>query len=177
MEKKTPLLSVRPEFNQTLTALECLPVAIVGAFMATLICGTFLLVIISFIGLGAIISGGMIFFTLLALSLAAIPPLFYEIKRQAYRKTIYNFHDDYLEFQNFRFHFNKNRGRVRYADIVNVAQRANVLQGRLGLATIYLYVPGMMQSGRAFSGIIMRDIPDNAKAGSRIMDLIENKTA
>lgn len=178
MEKKKPLLSIRPHFDPGLAVYESVPATLLSVVMGTGVIGTFLYIIFSFIGLGKFISGGAIYLCVFLLCLALTPAVFYEVKRRAFARTAFHFYDGYLEYQNFRFYINRRRGRVRYDDIADVTQRASFLEGLHGLTTVYIYVPNMgYQSNQPFAGLKIVDIPDRSNAAARILDVIEGSAA
>lgn len=178
MEKKKPLLSIRPHFDQALAFYESLPATMLSVVVGTGVLGTFFYIILSFIGLGRFISGGTVYLCFFLLCLALTPAVFYELKKKAFSRTAFHFYDGYLEYQNFRFYISRRRGRVRYDDIADVAQRASFLEGLHGLTTVYIYVPNMgYQSNQAFAGIKITNIPDRSNAAGRILDLIGGTAA
>ena len=172
-EKPRPLLTVRPVFDQFQTVLESVPMTLLGVTASALLGGTFFWILLSVAGLEKMFSVSGIYGAFFVLGLAALPPLFYEMKRHAYQRTVYCFYGDYLEFQDFLLFFKRRRGRVRYSDIADVSQRADQIQDRQKLQTIYLFVPSMgYQSRGPFSGIKMSDIRANAGIAERVMDFV-----
>ncbi len=174
MTKKTPLLTVRSQFSSLLATLESLGATLVGTAALTFIGGTIFLALAALTGLSKIISGGSIYMTLAVLGIVVLPPIYYEIKRGAYRRTIYNFYDDYLEFQHFQFLVNRRVGRIGYREITSVAEHANFVQEHEKLTTVYLVVPSMRyQSRGAFSGIKISDVARAEQLTGKILDLID----
>src|SRR3982751_705155 len=98
MEKRRPILSVRPKFDPGLTMVEALVTTLGGFLVATILFGTFFFIFLSLIGLGRHLSASGIYGFFLVVSLLGIPPLFYEVKKRALQRTIYNFYDDYMDF-------------------------------------------------------------------------------
>lgn len=178
MEKKKPLLSIRPHFDPKLALIESLPATLVATFAAVAAGGTFFYILFSVTGLIRFISADAIYLSFLLLGLALTPAFYYEIKQRAFARTAYHFYDSYMEYQNFRFFISRRRGRVRYDDIADVTQHPAVLQGLCGLTTVYIYVPGMGYQARGpFAGVRMGDIPEQENAGVRILDIIESRAA
>lgn len=177
MEKKRPILSVRPKFDPGLTMIQALAVTLVGFLVTTFVFGSFVFILLMMIGLSRHISAGGIYGFFLVVSLLGIPPLFFEIKKRAFQRTIYNFYDDYLDFQYFHNFINRRRGRIRYTDIVDIAQHASALQDHQRLTTIYIYVPGMGMGTRGgFAGVKLVDLPQAKDYMTKIMDLLEGRT-
>ena len=178
MEKRRPILSVRPKFDPGLTMVQALVTTLGGFIVTTILFGTFFFIFLSLIGLGRHLSATGIYGFFFGLSLLGIPPLFYEVKKRALQRTIYNFYDDYMDFQYFHYYINRRRGRVRYADIADIAQHASALQEHQRLITIFLYVPGMGMGRRGeFAGVKMADLPQSRDYMTKIMDLIEGRAA
>jgi len=155
---------------------EALVVTLGGFIVTTVVLGTFFFILLSLIGLGKHISASGIYGFFFGLSVLGIPPLFYEVKKRAFQRTIYNFYDDYMDFQYFHYYINRRRGRVRYADIADIAQHASALQEHQRLTTIYLYVPGMGMGRRgAFAGLKLADLPQAKDYMTKVMDIIEQR--
>jgi hypothetical protein len=146
-----------------------------GFIFSTLLLGTFFFILLMVIGLGRHLSGSAIYGFFFGLSILGIPPLFYELKKRAFQRTIYNFYDDYMDFQYFHFYLNRRRGRVRYSDISDIAQHASALQEHQRLTTVYIYVPGMGLQARGFSGLKLTDLPQAKDYMTKIMDIIERR--
>lgn len=178
MEKRRPILSVRPKFDPGLTMVQALVTTLGGFLVTTVLFGTFFFILLSVLGLSRHISASGIYGFFFGLSVLGIPPLFYEVKKRAFQRTIYNFYDDYMDFQYFHYYINRRRGRVRYIDIADIAQHASALQEHQRLTTIYIYVPGMGMGQRgAFSGVKLTDLPQAKDYMTKIMDLIERRPA
>ncbi|MEZ0224183.1 MAG: hypothetical protein ACAH83_06505 [Alphaproteobacteria bacterium] len=176
MEKRRPILSVRPKFDSGLAMIQALIVTLGGFIVTTILLGTFFFILLSIIGLGKHVSASGIYGFFFGLSVLGIPPLFYEVKKRAFQRTIYNFYDDYMDFQYFHYFINRRRGRVRYLDIADIAQHASALQEHQRLTTIYLYVPGMGMGQRgAFAGLKLTDLPQAKDYMTKIMDIIEQR--
>ena len=174
MEKPRPILSVRLQFSNTMTMVQCLLVVLPGSMTATFLVGAFFFIILSM--MGAKVSASGIFAVFFALSLVVIPPVFYEIKKRAYKRTAFNFYQGYLDFQYFRYYLNRRRGRVRYADIVDVSQHASMLQEHQRLITIDLYIPAMgLRRQGDFSGLHLTDVPRSQDYLTKVIDLIEGR--
>lgn len=174
-EKKHPLLSLRPKFDMTIFILEALPVVFAGTAGLVMVVGTFIFILFSLIGLSKFIPASSIYTILFVLGIALIPPLFFEIKRRAFQRTFWNFYDNYIEFQFFRYYLVRERGRLHYADISNVIQRAGAIQERLHLTTILLLSPSSSYIARdRIPGLKIADIPDANSIGQRIQNIIDN---
>lgn len=174
MEKQRPILSVRPQFDTSLAMVYALLATVVGFLPVTFICGTVVFLLLNIIGLGRFVSAGYIYAFFLVVALAGIPPLFYEVRRRALSRTIYNLYGDYIDFQYFHFLINRRRGRVRFEDVTDISQQASALQEQRRLTTIYLYVPtlGYMQRSN-FPGLVLKDIPAAKGYMNQIIALLD----
>ena len=174
MEKKQPLLVIRPAFHSTPAIVEAVLAGLVGTAVLVFLGATLLSLFFSLLGLGALISLGALFKILLVLGLAGLPPAYYEAKKKAWSRTIYQFHPDHMEYQDFKFLFVRRRGRVRLRDITDVYERANPLQARFMLTSLYFIIPGLPDMiARGISGLHIADVADNASLREKILDLIE----
>lgn len=172
--KPEPKLSVRPVFDQKLTIAESVLAALAGAVCMTFLGATFLLLLVTMIGLGAYISAGTLYSLFFFLGIVGAPILYFEVKKNAWRRTVYNFYDDVLEYQDFRLLTQRRRGRVRLVDIADVYERASLLQARRDLTSIYLLIPGFAaQMTRTLPGICIRDVPEHMNLREKLIDLIE----
>lgn len=174
MEKKQPLLTVRPHFDQGLVTVQALIFTSVGFVLMTMIGGTLFYILLHMIGIGRFFSGGHIYGLFLIGSLVVLPPLFFEVKKKAYARTFFRFYDDYLEYQYFQFLISPRRGRVRYRDIDDVMQAGGALQAQRMLTSILILIPGFNRHPRAFSGLKIDDVPQKLDLMPRILDLIED---
>jgi hypothetical protein len=172
MEKKRPLLSVRPTFDSSLTLLQSVGVSLLGIFVLTILLGTFFYIILSFMNPRAA-SASYWFF--LIVSGFGVPIFFFELKKKAYQRTLFNFHEDYLEFQYFKFYLNRRRGRVRYAEITGIDQHASALQDHQRLTTIYINVPSMNFRRGVFAGLELYDLPQAKNYLNKIIDIVEGR--
>lgn len=178
MERKRPILSVRPQFDTALAMVQALIALVVGFLPVTIIAGTIFYLLLNIIGLGRFVSASGIYGFFLLLSAAGIPAVYYEMRRRAYRRTAFNFYDDHIDFQYFHFLINRRRGRVRYEDITDITQQASALQEQRRLTNIYLYVPTLdyMQQ-RGFAGLVMPDLPLTRGYMNQVMDIIDGTYA
>ncbi len=107
-------------------------------------------------------SAGTLYDIFFILSLAISPALYYEMKKNAWKRTVFKFFDDYVEYQDFKFLITRRKGRVRLRDITDVYERASILQSRRVLTTVYMAVPSMAVRGNlpnAFFGLKIADVP------------------
>ena len=173
MEKKRPYLAVRPQFDPGLAMVQSIFITVASFFLLTLAGGIVTAIFFMMIGLSFVPLKGIFGFYML-LSLAGTPPLFYELKKRALQRTLYNFYEDYVDFQYFQFYLNRRRGRVWYRDIGDITQHASALQEHQRLTTIFLYVPGLSSYGqRGFSGIKMEDLPQARGYLTKVMDIVQ----
>jgi hypothetical protein len=173
-EKSPPILSVRPVFDNGVVMAESGLAAVAGATLGAFLGGTFFFILFNIVGLGRFIQASGLYSTFLVLGLALSPALYFEVKKRAWARTAYNFHADYLEYQDFKFLLQRRRGRVRYRDIRDVYERASPLQSRRVLTSVYIVIPGFpsqMQLG--MPGIKMSDLPESANLREKIIDLVE----
>jgi hypothetical protein len=174
MEKKTPLLTVKPVFDPGLAMMESLPACAAGTVVSVFLGATLIVLLLGALGLGNLIGAGSVYSTFFVLGLAATPALYFEAKKAAYRRTVFHFHADYLEYQDFRFFLNRRRGRVRLRDIDDVLERTSFLQSRRGLSSVYLVIPSFPQRLQGpLPGLKIPDVPDQAGLRDKIIDLIE----
>lgn len=174
MEKKRPILTVRPQFDTSLAMVQALLATLIGVLPVTFIAGTIIFLLFNMIGLGRFISAGYVYGFFLVLSVAGIPPLFFEVRQRAYQRTVYNFYEDYIDFQYFHLLINRRRGRVRYEDITDINQQASALQEQRRLTNVYIFVPtlGYMQP-RAFPGLVLKDLPIAKGYMNQIISILE----
>ena len=172
MEKKRPILSVRPHFDPGLAMVQAGMVTALLFLPVTVVCGMLVYILFLILGLVTFISASAVFGFFLVASLAGIPPVFYELKKRALQRTLYNFHEDYIDFQYFHFYLNRRRGRIRYRDISDINQHASALQEQRRLTTIYMYAPGMGYV-RGFSGVKMEDLQQSKGYLTKVMDILD----
>lgn len=173
--KPAPLLTVKPFFDPTLATLEALPICAAATATVTLIGCTLIVFLIHFVGLGGLISVGALYGTFFVLSLALTPAFYFEIKKSAYRRTVFHFHADRIEYQDFRFFFYRRRGRIRLKDIENVLERASFLQLRKGLTSLYLVIPGFpyVSTSGMPAGLKIPDVREESHLRDRLIEMIE----
>lgn len=173
-DKEKPLLTVKSVFVSPLIMWQALPWILGGTLALTAVGGTMLWLLCVLLGLGKIVSPGTPYFLCFVAGLAGIAPLYYEMRRRIAQKAFCRFYADYLEYEVFGPFFRHHAGRVFYRDIADMRQRANVLQQRYGLKTIYLAVPGLDWSDRGFSGLKIEDVPSGKGTGKRIQTLLDH---
>jgi hypothetical protein len=177
MEKQIPLLTIKPQFDPALTMVEAIPAGIAGTTIAVFLGGTFFFILLNIIGLGKFMNGGSLYSTFLVLGLALTPAIYYELKKSAYRRTVYHFYEDSLEYQDFKFFLTRRRGRVRLRDITDVTARATFLQSRRTLTTIYLTIPGFSPIVQGIlPGLKIMDVPEKGGLQDKILDLVEQSS-
>lgn len=175
MEKKRPILSIRPHFDPGLAMVQSIMVTAVGFIVVTAVGSILTYIILSLILPAKFVKFGVILQFFMLISIAGIPPLFYEIKKRALQRTLYNFHVDYLEFQFFHFYINRRRGRLWYQDIADITQHASFLQEHQRLTTIFLYAPSMLgiYGRRGYPGLKMEDLPQSKGYLNKVMDVVD----
>lgn len=174
MEKKSPILSIRPVFDQGLVTLQAVLFTAVAFILTTVIGGTLFFMLLNLIGLGRFIGASYIYGLFLVGSIVALPPLFFELKKRAYGRTVFHFFEDHVDYQYMHFFISLRRSRVRYREVADVRMAGHALQEQRRLTNIYLVVPSMAQHPRAFAGIKIPDVPMSQDYLARILDLIEN---
>lgn len=168
-------LQTRPTFDSKVAMIEACGIALASAVVGTLLVGTLLSLLFMLVGLDRIFPGWLPFFIGFLASVVIVPATYYEIKRQAYTKSIYNFYGDYLEFREFGLMMNRSTGRIRYAEITDIFERSNPLQQMQGLKTIYLAVPGYgLPDKYGFTGVRIRDVRIGGGTGRQLVALIES---
>lgn len=172
--KVMPVFSIRPQFDQPLAVIHALLAMVVGTIFLTIVGGTLFYMLFLILGLGNIIGAGYVYGLILVVSLVAVAPVFFELRKKAYQRTVWHFYDTYVDYQSFNFYVERRRGRLRYRDIQDIAQQASALQEQRGLTTIYLFAPSMRYQRRSsFAGVRIFDVPLAADYTTRIMDLVE----
>jgi uncharacterized membrane protein YdbT with pleckstrin-like domain len=102
-----------------------------------------------------------------------------------YSRTLYNFYEDRLEFE--EGFFSRNKKIIRYRDILEVTLRRGLLQQSCNLGTIYLATLATGSGSRSnpfyalgfgnisASGVGVRDIRDPEASFTKIRALIDAK--
>lgn len=175
MEKKRPLLSIRPHFDPGLTMVQSLMVTALGFLVVTVAAGFVTYILFALVGLDRYFGLFGVFGFYMVVSIAGLPPLYYELKKRAFQRTLYNFYEDYMDFQYFHWYLNRRRGRVWYRDIADVTQHASALEEHQRLTTIYLYVPNMAGGNgqRGFAGLKLEDLQQSKGYLTKVMDVLE----
>jgi len=172
-----PALSVRPVFDQNITIVYAILATLVGTFLFTIVGGTLLYMLFIMIGLSSIIAASYLYGLILIAGLVCIPPLFFEVRRKAMRRTVFHFYDRHVDFQYFKWHLERVRGRLHYRDIDDIGQHASMLQEQRGLTTINLYASSTrFRQSERFSGIRLIDLPLRDDHMTRIMEIVEEGT-
>ena len=174
MEKKAPLLTIRPLFDQGLATIQAVLFTVVAFLPVTIIVGTLLFVLLGLIGLGRFIDGSYIYGFILIVSIVCLPPVFFEMKKRAYGRTVFHFFEDHVDYQYMPFYMGLRRSRLRYRDIADVRMEGQMLQEQRRLTNILIYVPSMAPNARTFGGLKVPDVPMSQDYMIRIMDLIES---
>lgn len=173
MTKPEPLLVLRPVFDETI-AKTCATVLGIGAtILLSLVGGVFLFILLSAMGLGVLISPGYLFGLLLVSGVIILPALYYESKKKAYAGTVFKFYDRHVDYQFFQHHITRRRGRIFYADIEDVMQRANFIQEQKHLTTLLLYVPSMRVRGNVLPGVKIPDITQTQDYFGMVTDIVD----
>ncbi|MDD9901143.1 MAG: hypothetical protein OXT65_09220 [Alphaproteobacteria bacterium] len=180
MQKKKPLLTIRPVFDSGLVSVEALLIGAAGTVGLVLFGGTLLFLLLTLLGLGGLVSASGVFIFCFVIGIALIPAGYYEAKKRAYRRTAFLFYESHFEYQDFRFLITRRRGRIRYEDISNIYERGNTLQGHRTLTSVYIEVPGMPHRGigisynpNAFRGVYIPDVKEKGNYGDKIIAVIE----
>lgn len=173
-QSTTSRFVLRPVFDDTIAKIQSVAIALFGMTVVTLVLGVLIYLLLSLIGLGGIIRPGWVFGLLLLASLIVLPALFYELKRKAYAQTFYDFHDDYLEYQHFKYFVTRQRGRISYGSVSDATQKSNLLQEQKHLTTITLYIPDIVDQARGFPGLKLTDLPRTQDYLGNIIALIED---
>ena len=174
MEKKSPILSIRPVFDQGLVTLQSVLFTAVAFILTTVIGGTIFFMLLHLIGLGRFVDASYIYGIFLIASIVLLPPLFFELKKRAYGRTVFHFFEDHVDYQYMHFYISLRRSRVRYREISDVRMEGHALQEQRRLTNIYITVPSMAQHPRAFAGIKIPDVPMSQDYLARILDMVES---
>lgn len=173
MEKNAPILTIRPLFDQGLVTVQAVLFAVVAVLPVTVIVGTVLFMLFGLLGLGRFIDAGYLYGLILVIGIVGLPPLFFEMKKKAYGRTVFHFFEDHADYQHMPFFMGLRRSRLRYRDIADVRMEGQMLQEQRRLTNIVIYVPSMAPNPRAFGGVKIPDVPISQDYMIRIMDLIE----
>jgi len=177
MEKKVPILTIRPLFDQGLATVQAVLFTAIAFLPITIIAGTVLFVLLGLIGLSRFIDASYIYGLVLVASIVCLPPVFFELKKKAYGRTVFHFFADHVDYQHMPFYITLRRSRLRYRDVADVRMEGQMLQEQRQLTNILLYVPAMAPNARSFGGLKIPDVPMSQDHMVRIMDLIENSEA
>ena len=173
--KEKPILTVRPKFDSTYTMMQSIPVALLGMVAGAFIGGVFFSIVFSVLGITKFVSIGSIFLGCALLGFFTAPTVFYEMKRKAYHRTIYNFYKDRVEFQKFFWLIQRKRGRVRYSDISDLLQESGFFQQQRNLLTVLLFSPGSgFEDQNRFPGVKLDDLSSKNRMGSKIQTILDN---
>lgn len=173
MEKKAPILTIRPLFDQGLATVQAVIFTAVAVLPVTVIVGTLLFLLFGMLGLGRFIDAGYLYGFILIAGIVGLPPLFFEMKKRAYGRTVFHFFEDHADYQHMPFYLSLRRSRLRYRDITDVRMEGQMLQEQRRLTNVVIYVPSMAPNPRAFGGVKIPDVPISQDYMMRIMDLIE----
>lgn len=180
-DPRQPFHVFRPHFSTRQSVFEAVPLTLIVAAVLTLLGGTFMVVLGAILGAGKWLSLQHVYSVLFWGTLIFFPAVYFEFKRKAYRRTLYRFYDDFLDFQQFEFLLLRKVGRIQYTDIVDVAEEAGWIQDHENMMTLRLYTPALpLQTrgifpGLSFSGLILSNIPRGEGNARKIMSLIEKK--
>lgn len=172
---KKPLMTVRPLFVPKIAMWRAVPWVIGGTFFLTVAGGTVFWLLLVLSGLSRFVSPGVPYFICFVAGLAGIAPLYFELRKKIFSQSFCRFFEQYLEYEVYTFFFQHHSGRVWYRDIAKMHQRADFLQQRDHLKTIYLSVPGMDWSDRGFYGLKLVDVPSGKGIGRRIQTLLDHE--
>ena len=170
-----PLMTVRPAFTPRLVMWRALPWVALGTLALTVAGGTIIWLLLTLAGVGQKMPPGLPYFLCLVMGLVTIAPLYYEAQRKISARTVCRFFERHLEYETYTLFFRRHEGRVHYRDISGMVTRADFLQHRFGLKTIYLSVPGMDWQERGFSGLKLADIPSGRGIGRRLQTLLDHE--
>lgn len=171
-----PVFSIRPSFDQPLAIVYSILAMVVGTVVVTTLGGLLMTLLLLLLGLSRLIPPGYVFGLLLVASIVVIAPVFFDLRRKAYMRTVWHFYETHVDYQTFHFYLGRRRGRLHYRDIRDVSQRASALQEQRGLTTLYLYAPSMSYQPRSsFAGLRIFDVPLREDYTSRIMNIIERR--
>lgn len=174
MQKIQPRLSIRPTFDPGLATAEAGLAAVAGAAVGFFLLATFAFILLTLLGAGRFIPAGALYGLFFLVGALGSPVAYFEIKKKAHARSVYNFYDDYFEYQDFQWYITRQRRRVRYIDVTDVTEHATVLQTRRTLTSIFIDVPRMGRRGQnGFVGVRIRDVPERADLAGKIIALVE----
>ena len=179
--KQKPRFVLRPSFDAGLTTLYAFFATLVCTAVIPLVLGTFIYVLCALLGIAGFVSPGVLFGILLVGCIAATPPVFFEIRKRALKRTFFAFYDGHLDFQYWHFYLQPRRGRVQYRDIEDVYQQSGTLQAQRMLTSLFIYIPRFGQRGMAapggFSGLVVPDLRLAANDMTKVVSFLANPEA
>jgi hypothetical protein len=157
-----PITILRPKYVQQLAYLETFFYSVVSIFTLTVGIGTIVFFILSILQLSRIIPMWLPYTLIFALSCIFMPPFIFETIKRNTAQTGYKFYQDHILFQHFQMLFFRQRGRLKYADIQDIFERSNIVQGYFGTGNVWILAPGTgIAAGRRFPGLKLSNIELN----------------
>ncbi len=152
-------LVIRPKFVKEIAIAETVFYSVVGVFTLTIGLGIIALLVFSLLQLTRIIPMWLPFTAIFAATAIVLPPYIYDTIKKNMARSGYKFLDDHILFQHFVMLFFRQRGRVKYNDIQDVIERANVAQAYFGIGNVWILAPGTgLAASQRFPGLKMKSI-------------------
>ena len=157
--KEEPVLILRPKYVPAIAYAETAFYSFATIFTITVGGGILLFFIFSLFQLNGIIPTWLPFTLLFAISCIFIPPFIFETIKKNISHTGYKFYKDHILFQHYQVLFFRQRGRLRYADIIDIFERSNIFQSYFNVGNVWILAPGTgIAAGRRFPGLKISDI-------------------
>lgn len=154
-----PILTLRPKFVPDVVRLEILFYAFLATFALTILGGVFIMLVSLLFGLGNLIPPWLGFFALLVACVILLPGFIKKTIQQNMASTFCHFYNDHLLYQTYQLLVFKRRGRIKYTDISDIAERSNLFQNKYNIGDVWVIAPNMpMDAGPRFPGIKIRNI-------------------
>jgi len=173
-ESNIPVLSLKPVFVPWAVMLAILPLHIFMTIWGGGFFGGFSMFAVQSLGLNVPPGSTFVFFG--AVFFFAIPIVTYTAQKKTYAKTEYCFYNTKLDY--YEGFFTTEEKTIDYKNITEVNLIKGIVQKKYGLGTIVLSTPATgFQSGRARSGILIKDIPNADQVYEQVKDLIRRATS
>ncbi len=172
-----PILTIRPKYVEDLVRIEILFYCFIATFGLTILGGVAIMLVSMILGLGSLLPPWLGFFALLVACLIFLPPHIQKTIKSNMAGTYCHFYRDHLSYQNFQWLIFKRKGRIKYADISDVAERSNIFQTRYNVGDIWIIAPNMpLDAGQRFPGVKIRNIALNANLTDQFETIIFQNT-
>lgn len=154
-----PILTLRPKYVGDLVRLETVLYCAAATFALTILGGVLIMILSMILGLGWLIPPWLGFFALLVACLVLLPSYIQKTIKGNMASSFCKFYADHLLYQNYQWLIFKRRGRIKYRDISDIAERSNVFQSKYDIGDIWIIAPNVpMDASQRFPGIKIKSI-------------------